>query len=152
MVEAVRKDQEGDANAALSLYCKALEYFVPALHCESPQGLCGAWVCFWGCSTLGEASFQPTHPSVWSFSPSDESDARRKEAIRAKVSQNPWGGWGQHPRPLHPISGVSSPPKCAQVGQYISRAEELKVLVTSSNKNLLEKGNPARELLKGGDF
>ncbi|NWI72770.1 ULK3 kinase, partial [Dryoscopus gambensis] len=80
VVEAVRKDQEGDANAALSLYCKALEYFVPALHYES--------------------------------------DARRKEAIRAKV------------------------------GQYISRAEELKVLVSSSNKNLLEKGNPARELLK----
>ncbi|NWX27480.1 ULK3 kinase, partial [Notiomystis cincta] len=80
VVEAVRKDQEGDANAALSLYCKALEYFVPALHYES--------------------------------------DARRKEAIRAKV------------------------------GQYISRAEELKVLATSSNKNLLEKGNPARELLK----
>ncbi|NWV43085.1 ULK3 kinase, partial [Grantiella picta] len=80
VVEAVRKDQEGDANAALSLYCKALEYFVPALHYES--------------------------------------DVRRREAIRAKV------------------------------GQYISRAEELKVLVTSSNKNLLEKGNPARELLK----
>ncbi|NWT01650.1 ULK3 kinase, partial [Mionectes macconnelli] len=80
VVEAVRKDQERDANAALSLYCKALEYFVPALHYES--------------------------------------DARRKEAIRAKM------------------------------GQYISRAEELKALVTSSNKNLLDKGNPARELLK----
>ncbi|XP_053933555.1 serine/threonine-protein kinase ULK3 isoform X6 [Cuculus canorus] len=80
VVEAVKKDQEGDASAALSLYCKALEYFVPALHYES--------------------------------------DARRKEAIRAKV------------------------------GQYISRAEELKALVTSSNKNLLQQGNPARELLK----
>ncbi|XP_041345753.1 serine/threonine-protein kinase ULK3 isoform X2 [Pyrgilauda ruficollis] len=80
VVEAVRKDQEGDAGAAFSLYRKALEYFVPALHYES--------------------------------------DVRRKEAIRAKVRQ------------------------------YISRAEELKVLVTSSNKNLLEKGNPARELLK----
>nr|XP_014123119.1 serine/threonine-protein kinase ULK3 [Zonotrichia albicollis] len=80
VVEAVRKDQEGDAAAAFSLYRKALEYFVPALHYES--------------------------------------DVRRKEAIRAKVRQ------------------------------YISRAEELKVLVTSSNKNLLEKGNPARELLK----
>lgn len=31
----MKKDQEGDASAALSLYCKALEYFVPALHCES---------------------------------------------------------------------------------------------------------------------
>ncbi|XP_039587686.1 serine/threonine-protein kinase ULK3 isoform X3 [Passer montanus] len=80
VVQAVRKDQEGDAAAAFSLYRKALEYFVPALHYES--------------------------------------DVRRKEAIRAKVRQ------------------------------YISRAEELKVLVTSSNKNLLEKGNPARELLK----
>ncbi|XP_009076465.1 PREDICTED: LOW QUALITY PROTEIN: serine/threonine-protein kinase ULK3 [Acanthisitta chloris] len=80
VVEAVRKDQEGDANAALSLYCKALDYFVPALHYES--------------------------------------DARRKEAIRAKV------------------------------GQYISRAEELKVLVSSSNKSLLAKGNPSREILK----
>ncbi|NXU44731.1 ULK3 kinase, partial [Drymodes brunneopygia] len=82
VVEAVRKDQEGDASAAFSLYCKALEYFVPALHCESPPG------------------------------------------------------------------GVSSPPKRAQVKQYISRAEELKVVITSSNKNLLEKGNLARELLK----
>lgn len=43
VVEAVKKDQEGDASAALSLYCKALEYFVPALHCESiPGGLCGS--------------------------------------------------------------------------------------------------------------
>ncbi|NXU55856.1 ULK3 kinase, partial [Turnix velox] len=80
VVEAVKKDQEGDAPAALSLYCKALEYFVPILH--------------------------------------HESDARRKEAIRAKV------------------------------GQYISRAEELKAVVTSSNKNLLQQGNPAREILK----
>uniref|UniRef100_A0A669P4B8 Serine/threonine-protein kinase ULK3 n=1 Tax=Phasianus colchicus TaxID=9054 RepID=A0A669P4B8_PHACC len=80
VVEAVKKDQEGDASAALSLYCKALEYFVPALHYES--------------------------------------DARRKEAIRAKV------------------------------GQYISRAEELKVLVASKSKNLLQQGNPAREILK----
>ncbi|KGL83461.1 Serine/threonine-protein kinase ULK3, partial [Tinamus guttatus] len=80
VVEAVKKDQAGDASAALSLYCKALEYFVPALHYEG--------------------------------------DARRKEAIRAKV------------------------------GQYISRAEELKVLVTCDNKSLLQRGNPARELLK----
>ncbi|KAM9515449.1 serine/threonine-protein kinase ULK3 isoform 3-T3 [Guaruba guarouba] len=80
VVEAVKKDQEGDASAALSLYCKALEYFVPALHYES--------------------------------------DAHRKEAIRAKV------------------------------GQYISRAEELKALVTSSSKSLLQRENPARELLK----
>ncbi|XP_004943748.2 serine/threonine-protein kinase ULK3 isoform X1 [Gallus gallus] len=80
VVEAVKKDQEGDASAALSLYCKALEYFVPALHYES--------------------------------------DARRKEAIRTKV------------------------------GQYISRAEELKALVASKSKNLLQQGNPAREILK----
>ncbi|NXT54267.1 ULK3 kinase, partial [Pluvianellus socialis] len=78
VVEAVKKDQEGDAAAALSLYCKALEYFVPALHCESTPGeaWCGSWV------------------------------------------------------------------------QYISRAEELKACVTSSSKNLLQQGNPAREILK----
>ncbi|XP_054070974.1 serine/threonine-protein kinase ULK3 isoform X9 [Rissa tridactyla] len=80
VVEAVKKDQEGDAPAALSLYCKALEYFVPALHYES--------------------------------------DARRKEAIRVKVRQ------------------------------YISRAEELKAVVTSSSKNFLQQGNSAREILK----
>ncbi|NWX92447.1 ULK3 kinase, partial [Nothoprocta pentlandii] len=80
VVEAVKKDQEGDASAALSLYCKALEYFVPALHYES--------------------------------------DVRRKEAIQAKV------------------------------GQYISRAEELKALVMCDSKSLLQQGNPARELLK----
>lgn len=34
VVQAVKKDQEGDAAAALSLYCKALDFFVPALHCE----------------------------------------------------------------------------------------------------------------------
>ncbi|KAM9181499.1 serine/threonine-protein kinase ULK3 isoform 5-T5 [Mergus octosetaceus] len=80
VVEAVRKDQEGDASAALALYCNALEYFVPALRYES--------------------------------------DPRRKEAIRAKV------------------------------GQYVSRAEELKALVTSNSKSLLQQGSPAREVLK----
>nr|XP_032655687.1 serine/threonine-protein kinase ULK3 isoform X4 [Chelonoidis abingdonii] len=80
VVEAVKKDQQGDPSAALSLYCKALEYFVPALHYET--------------------------------------DARRKEAIRSKV------------------------------GQYISRAEELKTLVTSNNKTLLQQGNPVRDILK----
>lgn len=34
VVQAVQKDQQGDAAAALSLYCKALDFFVPALHCE----------------------------------------------------------------------------------------------------------------------
>lgn len=34
VVQAVKKDQEGDAVAALSLYCKALDFFVPALRCE----------------------------------------------------------------------------------------------------------------------
>ncbi|XP_045442793.1 serine/threonine-protein kinase ULK3 isoform X4 [Pipistrellus kuhlii] len=34
VVQAVKKDQEGNAAAALSLYCKALDFFVPALHYE----------------------------------------------------------------------------------------------------------------------
>lgn len=94
MVEAVRKDQEGDAKAAFSLYRKALEYFVPALHCESLQGVMWDLGVFLEGSTPGEANFQPSQPCVWSFPPSDETDARRKEAIRAKVSKNPWGGGG----------------------------------------------------------
>lgn len=39
VVQAVKKDQEGDAAAALSLYCKALDFFVPALHCECLEPL-----------------------------------------------------------------------------------------------------------------
>ncbi|XP_039193462.1 serine/threonine-protein kinase ULK3 isoform X2 [Crotalus tigris] len=80
VTEAVKKDQEGDMTTALSLYSKALEYFVPALRYEQ--------------------------------------DAQRKEAIRSKVSD------------------------------YISRAEQLKVLVASDNKALLEKGCPGRDILK----
>ncbi|XP_062819527.1 serine/threonine-protein kinase ULK3 [Anolis carolinensis] len=80
VTEAVKKDQAGDASSALSLYSKALEYFVPALYYET--------------------------------------DIRRKEAIRSKVSQ------------------------------YISRAEQLKVLVASNNKTLLQQGCPARDILK----
>ncbi|XP_028630238.1 serine/threonine-protein kinase ULK3 isoform X2 [Grammomys surdaster] len=80
VVEAVKKDQEGDAAAALSLYCKALDFFVPALHYEV--------------------------------------DAKRKEAIKAKV------------------------------GQYVSRAEELKAIVSSSNQALLRQGTTVQELLR----
>ena len=53
VVQAVKKDQEGDAAAALSLYCKALDFFVPALHCECQAGVAG-WpsvrgpLCVWG--------------------------------------------------------------------------------------------------------
>ncbi|XP_058012596.1 serine/threonine-protein kinase ULK3 isoform X3 [Ahaetulla prasina] len=80
VMEAVKKDQEGDMATALSLYSKALEYFVPALRFER--------------------------------------DAQRKEAIRAKVSD------------------------------YISRAEQLKALVASDNKALLQKGCSERDILK----
>lgn len=88
----MRKDQEGDAKAAFSLYRKALEYFVPALHCEYLPGVMWGLGVFLGGQHLRAGSFQPIHPCVWSFFLSDESDARRKEAIRAKVSQNPWRG------------------------------------------------------------
>ncbi len=35
VLQAVQKDQEGDRSAALSLYCSALEHFVPAIHCKT---------------------------------------------------------------------------------------------------------------------
>ncbi|XP_020729315.2 serine/threonine-protein kinase ULK3 isoform X4 [Odocoileus virginianus] len=79
VVQAVKKDQEGDAAAALSLYCKALDYFVPALHYEV--------------------------------------DAQRKKAIKVKV------------------------------GEYVSRAEELKAIISSSQA-LLRQGTSARDLLR----
>ncbi|KAL0167440.1 hypothetical protein M9458_035662, partial [Cirrhinus mrigala] len=39
---AVQKDQNGERSAALSLYCSALEHFVPAIHCktQTPLSLC----------------------------------------------------------------------------------------------------------------
>ncbi|XP_043346262.1 serine/threonine-protein kinase ULK3 isoform X3 [Cervus elaphus] len=81
VVQAVKKDQEGDTPAALSLYCKALDYFVPALHYEV--------------------------------------DAQRKKAIKAK-----------------------------QVGEYVSRAEELKAIISSSSQALLRQGTSAQDLLR----
>ncbi|KAI5941564.1 Serine/threonine-protein kinase ULK3 [Manis javanica] len=79
-VQAVEKDHAGDAAAAFSLYCKALDFFVPALRYEV--------------------------------------DTQRKEAIKAKV------------------------------GQYVSRAEELKAIISSS-RALQRQGTSARDLLKG---
>lgn len=35
VLQAVQKDQEGERSVALSLYCGALEHFVPAIHCKS---------------------------------------------------------------------------------------------------------------------
>lgn len=37
VLQAVQKDQEGQRSAALSLYCGALEHFVPAIHCKSSK-------------------------------------------------------------------------------------------------------------------
>uniref|UniRef100_A0A8C9YJ31 Serine/threonine-protein kinase ULK3 n=1 Tax=Sander lucioperca TaxID=283035 RepID=A0A8C9YJ31_SANLU len=34
VLQAVQKDQEGERSAALSLYCSALEHFVPSIHCK----------------------------------------------------------------------------------------------------------------------
>lgn len=35
VLRAVQKDQAGERAAALSLYCSALEHFVPAIHCKN---------------------------------------------------------------------------------------------------------------------
>ncbi|XP_073219398.1 serine/threonine-protein kinase ULK3 isoform X4 [Lepidochelys kempii] len=52
----------------------------------------------------------------------------------------------------HPFVDMEHMPSaeslCKAVGQYISRAEELKTLVTSNNKTLLQQGNTARNILK----
>lgn len=49
-------------------------------------------------------------------------------------------------------AGRDCPPQpfvLLQVGQYVSRAEELKAIVSSSNRALLRQGASARELLRG---
>ncbi|KAJ8247922.1 hypothetical protein GJAV_G00252110 [Gymnothorax javanicus] len=37
VLQAVQRDQQGDRSAALSLYCSALEHFVPAIHYETDR-------------------------------------------------------------------------------------------------------------------
>ncbi|KAK2894374.1 hypothetical protein Q8A67_011603 [Cirrhinus molitorella] len=37
VLQAVQKDQDGERSAALSLYCNALEHFVPAIHYETDR-------------------------------------------------------------------------------------------------------------------
>ncbi|XP_056231219.1 serine/threonine-protein kinase ULK3 isoform X1 [Seriola aureovittata] len=37
VLQAIQKDQEGERSAALSLYCSALEHFVPAIHYETDR-------------------------------------------------------------------------------------------------------------------
>lgn len=37
VMQAVQKDQEGDRSSALTLYCSALEHFVPAIHYETDR-------------------------------------------------------------------------------------------------------------------
>uniref|UniRef100_A0A673YEK4 Serine/threonine-protein kinase ULK3 n=1 Tax=Salmo trutta TaxID=8032 RepID=A0A673YEK4_SALTR len=81
VLKAVQKDQEGDRSAALSLYCSALEHFVPAIHYET--------------------------------------DRLRKDALRQKVSQ------------------------------YVSRAEELKALVSADNSLCFEQFKSTRDILRG---
>ncbi|KAJ8790274.1 hypothetical protein J1605_021351 [Eschrichtius robustus] len=117
VVQAVKKDQEGDAAAALSLYCKALDFFVPALHCE----------CQAGCSRGGVFQKQLLFQNFVGDKAEDEVDTHRKEAIKAKVNESPLRKW---------------------VGQYVSRAEELKAIVSSSNRALLRQGTSARDLLR----
>ncbi|XP_013982648.1 serine/threonine-protein kinase ULK3 isoform X4 [Salmo salar] len=80
VLKAVQKDQEGDRSAALSLYCSALEHFVPAIHYET--------------------------------------DRLRKDALRQKVSQ------------------------------YVSRAEELKALVSADNSLCFEQFKSTRDILR----
>lgn len=44
--------------------------------------------------------------------------------------------------PPHPVVPL-------QVGQYVSRAEELKTIVSSSSRALLRQGASAQDLLRG---
>ncbi|RXM93652.1 Serine/threonine-protein kinase ULK3 [Acipenser ruthenus] len=45
VLEAVQKDETGEHSGALSLYCRALEHFVPAIHCELLPYHCPGFTC-----------------------------------------------------------------------------------------------------------
>lgn len=47
------------------------------------------------------------------------------------------------------ISTAPPQPLVLQVVQYVSRAEELKAIVSSSNRALLRQGASAQDLLRG---
>lgn len=114
----------------------------------------------------------------------DEVDAQRKEAIKAKVGAGVphagrWeqaqgegqGGCDVQNRSFLSVTqlgvglvllrpwrwklgrvGAGSPssaPCFPQVAQYVSRAEELKAIVSSCNQALLRQGPSARDLLRG---
>ncbi|KAB0400844.1 hypothetical protein E2I00_008192, partial [Balaenoptera physalus] len=100
-----------------SLARAALDFFVPALHCE----------CQAGCSRGGVFQKQLLFQNFVGDKAEDEVDTHRKEAIKAKVNESPLRKW---------------------VGQYVSRAEELKAIVSSSNRALLRQGTSARDLLR----
>lgn len=55
------------------------------------------------------------------------------------------------PGGVHRMGGGDSPQPLIllQVGQYVSRAEELKAIVSSSNQALLRQGTTVQELLRG---
>nr|XP_025840712.1 serine/threonine-protein kinase ULK3 isoform X1 [Vulpes vulpes] len=156
VVQAVKKDQDGDAAAALSLYCKALDFFVPALHYEVDAQRKEAIK-----AKVGEGVSQRKR------APSRDLRSLALLQLRGRLSQ---GGPGPPPQPpdvtawgSHQGYGgrwvrvrwgwgwgdsLSSASHRLQVGQYVSRAEELKAIVSSSNQALLRQGTSAQDLLR----
>uniref|UniRef100_A0A452FUH5 Serine/threonine-protein kinase ULK3 n=1 Tax=Capra hircus TaxID=9925 RepID=A0A452FUH5_CAPHI len=93
-------------------------------------------------------SFQDFFAHPWvdlEHMPSGESLARAFGAITEDPEGEPgagcWRGrqWG---------TALPQPLALQQVGQYVSRAEELKAIVSSSNRALLRQGTSARDLLR----
>ncbi|XP_037357996.1 serine/threonine-protein kinase ULK3 isoform X2 [Talpa occidentalis] len=126
VVQAVKKDQEGDAAAALSLYCKALDFFVPALHYEvdaqrkeaikakvnERAPACGNG---WGSMCPGLRSSRPSSPlpvrPCWGREPLLETCSKRWPET-SHASSLPWK-WLRLPRPRRrKLVGSRTPWSC----------------------------------------
>uniref|UniRef100_A0A8C7ZVN7 Serine/threonine-protein kinase ULK3 n=1 Tax=Oryzias sinensis TaxID=183150 RepID=A0A8C7ZVN7_9TELE len=138
VLQAVQKDQEGERSSALSLYCSALEHFVPAIHYETDRQRKEALrqkVCFY--SQLDYFFYQ----LIFCFFTSPELSWARTFS---------WTAYTLHGEHLKCTAAVIT--HCngfPQVKQYVSRAEELKALLASDNKRSFEEARSARDVLRG---
>lgn len=88
VLQAVQKDQEGERSAALSLYCAAVEHFVPAIHCKNTNNL---FFVLFVAQTHSNAlhrnhvTNQAHEVCFLLYLLADEVDRQRKETLRQKV-------------------------------------------------------------------
>lgn len=149
MLQAVQKDQDGERSAALSLYCSALEHFVPAIHCkiQTHQLQFTASVFIHQHSLIISSYRWNRHTEERSSQTKGASyllnsflnNHHTNTQTRSHTNMNQCF---TDERTVDVI-GVF------QVNQYVSRAEELKALVKSDNRISFEEAKCTRNTLIG---